>query len=75
MIKFKFNKLHVFDGDNIEGLIDLSDNKTYQVVDWINVRSGMSYSGAFNLSELREQATFIRQTGSGFRESKPHILL
>ena len=41
----------------------------------INVRSGMSYSGAFNLSELREQATFIRQTGSGFRESKPHILL
>ena len=41
----------------------------------INVRSGMSYSGAFNLAELREQATFIRQTGSGFRESKPHILL
>tara|TARA_R100000008_G_C3571241_1_gene162273 strand:+ start:589 stop:1452 length:864 start_codon:yes stop_codon:yes gene_type:complete len=41
MVKFKFNKLHVFDGDNIEGLIDHSSEKTYQVIDWINVRSGM----------------------------------
>jgi len=41
MIKLKFSQLHVFDGDNVEGLIDCSSEKLYQVVDWINVRSGM----------------------------------
>ncbi len=39
------------------------------------VLSGMSYLNASNLSELRENAEFIEQTASGYRESVPHALL
>ena len=40
-IKFNFSQLHIFDGENVEGLMECSDDKIYQVADWINVRSGM----------------------------------
>jgi len=40
-----------------------------------NVRSGLSYSGAKNLCDLRENAQFIRQTEAGMVESSTHILL
>ena len=39
-----------------------------------NIKSGLSYTGARNLSELRAKAKFIRQTSSGLSESKTHIL-
>tara|TARA_R110002126_G_scaffold279383_1_gene426273 strand:- start:577 stop:1599 length:1023 start_codon:yes stop_codon:yes gene_type:complete len=39
-----------------------------------NIRSGLSYNGARNLSELRESPSFIRQTPAGMRESGTHIL-
>lgn len=39
-----------------------------------NVASGLSYSGARNLRELRERATFIKQTYAGCVESSTHIL-
>lgn len=38
------------------------------------IRSGLSYSGSRTLSELRENAQFVRQTTSGISESNPHIL-
>ena len=38
------------------------------------IRSGLSYSGARNLQELRESARFIRQTASGLAESNTHIM-
>ena len=38
------------------------------------IRSGLSYSGARNLQELRENARFIRQTASGLSESNTHIM-
>jgi IMP dehydrogenase len=38
------------------------------------LRSGMSYSGARSLSELRAKARWRRQTGAGTRESDTHIL-
>ena len=38
------------------------------------IRSGLSYSGARNLQELRESARFIRQTASGLSESNTHIM-
>jgi len=38
------------------------------------IRSGLSYSGARSLAELRSKATFIRQTHSGQLESSAHIL-
>ena len=36
------------------------------------VQSGMGYCGAATLTELREKATFVRQTHGGLRESHPH---
>jgi len=38
------------------------------------VKSGLSYTGAHNISELQAKARFIRQTSSGMNESKTHIL-
>ncbi|MCZ0975109.1 IMP dehydrogenase [Streptomyces albulus] len=38
------------------------------------LRSGMSYSGAHTLAELRAQAEFIRVTPAGLSESRPHAL-
>ena len=39
-----------------------------------NIRSGLSYSGARNLEELRHKCKFIEQTLSGQAESGTHIL-
>ena len=36
------------------------------------LRSGMSYCNARNLAELRQNATFVRMTDAGRRESGPH---
>lgn len=38
------------------------------------IRSGLSYSGATNLEQLRQNAEWIRQTNAGQVESSPHIL-
>lgn len=40
-----------------------------------NVRSGLTYSGAKDLIELRAKAKFIKQTGAAQIESSPHILI
>jgi IMP dehydrogenase len=39
------------------------------------LRSGMGYCGAATLAELREKATFVRQTSLGLRESHPHDVM
>ena len=39
-----------------------------------NIRSGLSYNGARNLSELSDAPSFIRQTPAGMVESGTHIL-
>jgi IMP dehydrogenase len=38
------------------------------------IRSGLSYSGARSIKELRGKAVFIKQTASGYLESTTHIL-
>ena len=43
MVKFKFNKLRVFDDENVHGLGSSVQDDRYKVVDWINVRSGMKH--------------------------------
>jgi len=43
-------------------------------LEW-GIRSGLSYTGARNLSELRCKAKFIEQTQSAQTESSPHALL
>jgi len=40
-----------------------------------NIRSGLSYSGAKDLVELRAKAKFIKQSGAAQIESSPHILI
>jgi IMP dehydrogenase len=45
----------------------------YQLVG--GLRSGMSYSNAGNLAELRTNAKFIRQSTAAWRESQPHALV
>jgi len=37
-----------------------------------NIRSGFSYVGAHNISELRDKACFMRQTAAGYTEGTPH---
>ena len=39
------------------------------------ILSGMSYQDAKNLSELRENAEFIKITSAGYKESLPHGVL
>jgi len=41
----------------------------------LNIKSGFSYSGARNQSELRENSTFVQQSSSSRIESSTHILL
>ena len=43
MVRFKFNKLRVFDDENVHGLGSTVQDDRYKVVDWINVRSGMKH--------------------------------
>ncbi|WP_409296383.1 IMP dehydrogenase [Peribacillus sp. SCS-26] len=42
----------------------------YQLIG--GLRSGMGYCGTKDLTELRENAQFIRMTGAGLHESHPH---
>lgn len=59
--------------EGVEGLIPYKgrvDEVIKQLVG--GLRSGMSYSGAHNLAELRKKAEFIRITSAGHRESLPH---
>lgn len=39
------------------------------------LRSGMSYQGAHNLEELRENPQFVRITNAGLIESHPHNVI
>jgi hypothetical protein len=41
-VKFKFNELHVFADDNLHGISAQTDH-LYEVLDWMNVRSGMNH--------------------------------
>lgn len=42
-------------------------------LEW-GIRSGLSYTGSTNLTELRAKCTFIQQTNAGQAESSPHAL-
>lgn len=57
MAKIKFNKLRIFDTENISGFSSLEENGTYKVVDWVNVRSGMKH----NYDYLETGDEFIKE--------------
>ena len=59
--------------EGVEGLIPYkggTDEVVRQLVG--GLRSGMSYSGAHTLAELRKSAEFMRITSAGHKESLPH---
>ncbi len=59
--------------EGVEGLIPYKgrvDEVVKQLVG--GLRSGMSYSGAHSLAELRRNAEFMRITSAGYKESLPH---
>ncbi len=59
--------------EGIEGRVPYKgpvSDVVYQLVG--GLRSGMGYCGASSLSELRENAHFVRMTPGGLRESHPH---
>ncbi|MBS4193462.1 IMP dehydrogenase [Bacillus sp. FJAT-49705] len=65
------NKKFVPEG--IEGRLPYKGPLTdtiYQLVG--GLRSGMGYCGTKDLTELRENAQFVKMTGAGLRESHPH---
>ncbi len=43
-------------------------------LEW-GIRSGLSYTGAYNLMELRAKSRFVEQTQASQTESSPHALL
>lgn len=59
--------------EGVEGLIPYK-GKVDEVVKQLvgGLRSGMSYSGAHTLDELRKKAEFMRITTAGHKESLPH---
>jgi len=63
--------------NNVEGISTMIPYKgnTSEVLSGIKagVQSGLSYSGARNIKELQANATFIRQSVAGARESSAHI--
>lgn len=77
---------YVNDYDKIEKLTKIAEEGIVSKVPYIGstesvinnlmggLRSAMSYVGAENLAEFRDQSTFIRITNAGLAESHPHIL-
>ncbi len=59
--------------EGVEGLIPYK-GRVDEVVKQLagGLRSGMSYSGAHTLAELRKNAEFMRITSAGHKESLPH---
>jgi len=43
VIRYKFNKLRIFDSKNISGLQNPKEVDNFRVIDWIDVRSGMKH--------------------------------
>ncbi|MBD3366453.1 guanosine monophosphate reductase [candidate division WWE3 bacterium] len=59
--------------EGVEGLVEYR-GAVADVVEEVlaGVKSGISYCGAENITELQERAEFIRVTAGGFRESGAH---
>jgi hypothetical protein len=54
----KFNKLRIFDVENIFGITQpMKQDKKYQVVDWVDVKSGMVHQYDF----LKSSIDFVRE--------------
>lgn len=62
--------------EGVQALVECKDTYAIELDKLLQgVRSGMSYQGAHNLIELRDNPEFVKITGAGLRESYPHDVL
>ena len=62
-----------FSAEGVEGYIPFTGPLKFVIQGYANgIRSGMSYTGAYNLAEHKKKAKFIQITNSGFKESNVH---
>ena len=59
--------------EGIEGMVPYRGTLSFNIHQLLGgLRSGMGYTGAKNLKELREKAKFVKITQAGFKESHVH---
>jgi hypothetical protein len=62
-----------FSAEGVEGYIPFTGPLKFVLQGYASgIRSGMSYTGACSLKELRLKAKFVQITNSGFKESNVH---
>ena len=71
--KLKDVNVNDYVAEGVESLIGYKGSVS-EVINQLlgGLRSGMSYSGARTIEELKQKAKFIKITSSGMKESKPH---
>ncbi len=62
-----------YNPEGVAGYVPYKGSVTEVILELVNgLRSGMSYCGAATIPEMQQNASFVRMTTSGIRESKPH---
>jgi IMP dehydrogenase len=68
-----FGKLNNYTAEGVESKRKIKGTIRDVMVDLAGgIRSGLSYSGAYTISDLQKEAKFIIMTGSGMAESQTH---
>ena len=65
--------LNDYVAEGVEGFVPYKGTVT-DIIKQITggIRSGLSYCGGHTISQMQENAEFIKMSGAGFAESKPH---
>jgi len=65
--------LNDYVAEGVEAMVPYKGSVTDLIVQITGgIRSGLSYCGAHNISQMHENAEFIKMSGAGFAESQPH---
>jgi len=78
VLRFKFDKLRIFDTENMAGLESFKEVNKFKVVDWINVRSGMKHE--YDYFETKDD--FVKEvyfypsqrTGAGEKDERKDLV-
>src|SRR3989338_5703647 len=62
-----------YNPEGVAGYVAYKGSVTEVISELVNgLRSGVSYCGAATITEMQQNASFVRITAAGMRESKPH---
>ncbi len=62
-----------YNPEGVAGYVAYKGSVTEVISELVNgLRSGVSYCGAVNILEMQQNASFVRISSAGMRESKPH---